>query len=82
MNYTKGAVMTIAGIILLMIAVALTSYAAQKNWHNYLLVMLQPAGWFLSWSGMEKILFGGKQTKIKKEFYHRLSKAKVEFVSI
>src|ERR1700742_3282620 len=39
MNYTKGIVMTIAGVLLLMGAVAVTSLA-QKTWHNYLMVIL------------------------------------------
>jgi hypothetical protein len=82
LNLTKGIIMTASGISLLLIAVMLTTVGTQKNWHNYMLVVFQPAGWFLCWSGMDKMIFGGRQTKIKKEFYRRLSKCKIEFVSM
>lgn len=81
-NYRKGFVMALSGVVLLMGAVAVTSFANEKMWHNYLMVILQPAGWFLLWSGMDKIAFGGRQTKIKRDFYSILAKCKVEFVAI
>ncbi|HEU4717291.1 MAG TPA: hypothetical protein VFU15_05645 [Bacteroidia bacterium] len=81
-NYGRGAAMTAAGFLLLACAVLVNAIESQKLWHNFLLIILQPAGWFFVWTGLDRIFFGGKPSKRKRDFYERLAKSKIEFVAI
>lgn len=74
--------MALSGLLALMSAVFISSLEGNKLWHNFLKVLFEPAGWFLIWSGMDKLFFGGKSEKRKRDFYELLEKSKIEFVSI
>ncbi|MDQ3108780.1 MAG: hypothetical protein M3R17_02705 [Bacteroidota bacterium] len=80
-NRKKGILMTFFGIAALITAVLIISLGENVIWQNTLKVLFEPAGWFLVWSGLDKIFFGGKSVKQRREHYARLEKSKVEFVS-
>ncbi|MCX6310130.1 MAG: hypothetical protein NT084_00635 [Bacteroidetes bacterium] len=81
-NRHKGLIMAACGISALMIAVLITTIEMKKLGQNFLRILFEPAGWFLIWSGLEKIFFDGKTVKRKRDYYARLEKCKIEFVSI
>jgi hypothetical protein len=78
----KGIAMAALGIIALMSVVVITSINGNKLWQNFLKVLFEPAGWFMIWTGLDRMLIAGKPIKRKRDFYARLEKVKVEFVSI
>lgn len=45
-------------------------------------VITEPSGWFLSWTGMDQILNTYKQKKPDLDFYNKMAKADIEFISI
>ncbi|HET6991232.1 MAG TPA: hypothetical protein VFJ43_07915, partial [Bacteroidia bacterium] len=81
-NRRRGFFMAIFGFACLISTVILTSADVNKLWQNSLKILFEPAGWFLIWSGFEKMFFGGEPVKRKRDFYARLEKCKIEFVSI
>lgn len=78
----NGIVMTLIGLVAFATTILIMSLEGNKLWQNFLRVLFEPAGWFLIWSGLDKIFFSGKPIKRKRDFYARLEKSKVEFVSI
>ena len=48
---------------------------------NFLRVLTEPAGWFLMWSGLDKIFIAPSKEKDTHNFYHRMVKAEVNFFS-
>ena len=77
----NGILMAILGFTALMSAVIITSIDGNKLWQNSLKILFEPAGWFLIWTGFDKMFIAGKPIKRKRAFYARLEKSKVEFVS-
>lgn len=78
----NGVIMALIGLIAFATTVVIMSLEGNELWQNMLRVLFEPAGWFLIWSGLDKIFFSGKPIKRKRDFYARLEKSKVEFVSI
>lgn len=78
----NGILMTVIGVAALMFAVFITSLGEHTLWQSSLKILFEPAGWFLIWTGLDKLYLGGKPIKRKRDFYALLEKSKVEFVSI
>ena len=47
----------------------------------FLLVVLEPAGWFFAWEGANIILFTSKACTLDYDFYMKMSKCEVKFDS-
>lgn len=45
-----------------------------------LVVVFQPAGWFLFWEGLDLIIFSAKEKKPDLEFYRKMTKAEIIFM--
>lgn len=78
----NGILMTACGVAAMTLAVFITSHGEHTLWQNSLKILFEPAGWFLIWTGLDKLYTGGKPIKRKRDFYARLEKSKVEFISI
>lgn len=48
---------------------------------NILFIIIEPAGWFLVWTGFDLLFFSAKHDKTEQEFYQKLSKTKILFES-
>ena len=49
---------------------------------NILFVIVEPAGWFLVWTGFDLLFYSVRRFKTELEFYQKLSKSKIQFESI
>jgi hypothetical protein len=76
----NGILMTVVGVAALMLAVFITSLGEPTLWQNSLKILFEPAGWFLIWTGLDKMYMGGRPIKRKRDLFARLEKSKVEFV--
>ncbi len=47
----------------------------------FLVTLLEPAGWFTSWTGLEQIFLRPRERKEDFEFYEKMSRAKINFIS-
>ena len=48
---------------------------------NFLIVVLEPGGWFLFWEGLGLIIFETKKRKHELEFYEKMSGCDISFIS-
>jgi len=48
---------------------------------NFLVILLEPGGWFLFWEGLGLIVFKTKERFPDLEFYEKMSKVEILFLS-
>ncbi len=66
---------------LIFIFLATIIYAYKGFLFNLLFVVLEPAGWFTLWSGLDKIFINSKEKKPELDFYKKMANAKIVFIS-
>lgn len=78
----KGFLYTLFGVLMMVGASLVSSLNTDKIlWHT-LLVIIEPAGWFLVWSGMETLINTSRKEKPELDFYNKISKSKIVFLNI
>jgi len=78
----KGYSFIIVGIFLMLIA----SYLIYKNYPknifaSFLITLLEPAGWFLFWEGLNHLLYRPQEKRKESEFYKKMSESEITFLS-
>ena len=77
----RGLIFTLIGITI-MIAASYISFMKPEKYHvHFLLVLFEPAGWFLLWTGFDHLANSSKETKKDLDFYLRMTKSEIEFVT-
>lgn len=78
-NYRLGILQVLAGFAL-MVAASFLSYQPAKPWSAHLvLVLFEPAGWFLFWMGLDRLIAANAKSKKDRQFYALLSGARIGF---
>ncbi len=77
----KSILMTCAGFVLMMIATTILYFQLHSLVFNFIIVFLEPGGWFLMWTGLDHIFFSGREGKSELEFYTKMSRANITFSS-
>ena len=78
----KGFSLAITGVVLMFIAtLILFNYGDNTLFLSFLIILLEPAGWFLFWEGLDIILFESKKIKPDLEYYKKMAKCNINFVS-
>ncbi len=72
-------IMTALGFAVLMLAAYVVSLGKTEFIYSMLLVILEPAGWFLAWSGLDNIYLRAGEKNPEIEFYRRMGKTEIEF---
>lgn len=76
----SGALWAIIGIVLMIISALIITYELKKNIAiNLLEVIMVPAGWFLFWEGLDKILIEARAKRPEHDFYRKMAGAEVSF---
>jgi hypothetical protein len=77
----QGSLFILFGIIFMVIT---TFFLINNEASNYIItflaVLLEPAGWFLFWEGLDLVIFESKKKKPNKEFYTKMANARITFV--
>jgi hypothetical protein len=76
-----GIQMVALGVLLMFLATYILKDVKQTFWTAFIVVLLEPAGWFTLWEGMNLILFHVKEIRPDLEFHQKMSSAKVAFTS-
>ncbi len=77
----KGLTLTLIGIIIMIVA-SYISYIKPDKYHAHLLLVLfEPAGWFLLWVGLDHLVYSLKDTKRDLDFYLKMTKSEISFIS-
>lgn len=80
-SHSKGMILTLFGIITMLIASYISFLKPEKYPVHFLLVLFEPAGWFLLWTGLDILVYSSKETKKDLDFYKRMTKAKINFLT-
>lgn len=75
-----GGILAFVGVLLMFAAGYLASLNT-KIIHNFIIVLLEPAGWFMAWFGLERIFYISALKKADLEFYEKMRKAVISFWS-
>ncbi len=78
----KGLIFVIISVFLLMGASYISSLKSENILVHALLVLLEPAGWFFIWKGLEDLISTSREEMPELDFYNKMAKSKVTFVSI
>ena len=78
----RGILFALAGMVMILLASYVAGIESGKFITKVLLVMLEPAGWFFVWTGMDTLFFSSRQRKAELKFYIKMAKARIVFNSI
>lgn len=56
-------------------------YGLTQFFYRFLLIIAEPAGWFMFWEGLIKVFMDAKEKLPEADFYTKMSEAKVTFTS-
>jgi hypothetical protein len=78
----NGSIFTASGIMIMLIATfVLFEYPQSNFFTHFLTILFEPAGWFLFWEGLDQVVFESKKTKPELEFYDKMTKSDINFLS-
>lgn len=77
----KGLMFVVIGAIIMLGAAYIRAYLLESLLKNILFVALEPAGWFLTWQGFEKMLGTANLHHDHVKFYQKLEQAEITFTS-
>lgn len=78
----NGSLLAVLGMGMMLGASYISSLQSGRFLMHSLLVLLEPAGWFMVWIGMDNLLGTSRELKPEFDFYNKLEKSKIVFVSI
>ena len=76
----KGAIMTVAGFVILITAGYIIATAGDELFYELMLVVLEPSGWFTVWNGLDIIFFRAHEKDSEMRFYSKMSRAEIIFI--
>lgn len=78
----KGIAMTIAGVLMIMVATYLSYNGSNNLFSHFFQVLFEAGGWFTGWTGLDQIFYTAENKRNDLEFYFKMSKCKIFFFSI
>lgn len=76
---TRGFILTLIGIIIMIAASYISFMKPEKYNMHLLLVLFEPAGWFLLWAGLDHLVYSSKETKKELDFNLKMAKSEINF---
>lgn len=77
----KGITMAVLGAAMISAAAYISFLKLTSFMWHLLIIILEPAGWFTAWTGLDEIYYTAKQKKEELDFYEKMSNSDIEFVS-
>lgn len=78
----EGCIFVVVGILLMIVATfILFKYQDKGFWTSFLVVLLEPGGWFLFWEGLDLLIWETKKKRPNFEFYKKMYKCKITFLN-
>lgn len=77
----SGIYFSLIGIALMLIAGYISFLKSDKYYIHILLVLFEPAGWFMLWAGLDHFIYSIKKINEDLKFYSTLSKVHIDFAS-
>lgn len=77
----KGIYFILTGISLMLIASYISFLQSEKYYVHIMLVLFEPAGWFMLWAGLDHLVYSLQKTKSDIKFYSTMAHAQFDFAS-
>ena len=78
----RGTMFVLAGVFVMWGAAIIQYFFLDKHFlFNFIFVLAEPSGWFLFWEGLNKTIYDNNKIKPNLDFYHKMSKSKIKFIS-
>jgi hypothetical protein len=78
----NGFLFVFTGVLIMALAAyVMVNFEEKTTLTSFLLILLEPAGWFFFWEGLDIVLFKPKEKKEEFNFYKKLSHAEINFDS-
>jgi hypothetical protein len=77
----RGSLFVLLGIIVMLFSTLIIFSDDASFLKTFLVVISEPAGWFLFWEGLNIVLFESKKAVPDLKFYEKMAKCNVEFIS-
>jgi len=79
-DFIKGVTTTIVGVLtMVLVTTFLFKYTDYNDTLNTIIAVVEIAGWFLLWTGLNNIIFESRSKNPSLEFYRKMSKASIIF---
>ncbi len=78
-TYWKGVGITLLGFFLAACAAGVSFHYKDSMISAVALVILEPAGWFSIWNGLDMVFHGVNSQKSESEFYRKMASAEIVF---
>jgi len=75
----RGMQFVVIGIILMFLATYILVRYHEGLVTGFLVVFLEPAGWFFFWEGLSQVIFESKKKKPDLKFYEKMAKCEITF---
>ncbi|PKP55813.1 MAG: hypothetical protein CVT89_07530 [Candidatus Altiarchaeales archaeon HGW-Altiarchaeales-2] len=78
----EGAIFITFGIVVMFIATHLILFGAEKDLlTSFIIIVMEPAGWFLFWEGASMAIFESKKVTPELEFCEKMSNCEISFLA-
>ncbi len=78
----RGVILVLIGILVMLSGGFIRTFFLDKHvMFNFIIILVEPAGWFLFWEGLNKTIYDNNKIKPNLEFYRKMSKSKIKFIS-
>lgn len=78
----RGVILVLIGILVMLAGGFIRAFFLDTHvMFNFIIILVEPAGWFLFWEGLNKTMYDNNKIKPNLEFYHKMSKSKINFIS-
>lgn len=77
----KSVAAAFLGVMLMLAATYINSLEAATFVSRFLFVLLEPAGWFVTWFALDRLFYVTERKKAEYEFYRKMSKCEIIFSS-
>jgi hypothetical protein len=78
----RGVFTAASGFALMMIASYISWRRSDSFIYSMLMTILEPSGWFITWFGLDQLFYTSNQKKPDLEFYRKMAKCDIEFISL
>jgi len=78
----EGFAFIFCGVTLMFLAsYILFMYHEKTFFINFIIILLEPGGWFLFWEGLNQVIFESRVKRSESEFFKKMSNCKINFVA-
>lgn len=78
----RGIIFVFFGVLVMVFASLVRTYLQLGSfYYNFIIVLAEPAGWFLFWEGLARAMYRAEEIGPEVEFYSKMAHSKISFIS-